>query len=98
MKTFSIAHLAVLVAAVAGSPHPLPNAAADAAAVAQPVSAPASNIFESKLVKRAKCYHESNCSWFFAAKCEHYCRKWGADVTHMEKCDWLNRKRCCCSK
>ena len=97
MKTFSIVYLAVLAAAVAGSPHSRPDAAADAAAVAQPVSAPASYIFEPKLVKRAKCYHESDCSWFFGAQCEHYCRGFGKDVTNMEKCDLLNRKRCCCT-
>lgn len=52
-----------------------------------------------ELVARKACYHSSDCSWSYAAKCEQYCRKWGQNVgvDRMEKCDWMNRKRCCCT-
>ncbi len=52
-----------------------------------------------QLVDRAACYHSSDCSWFYAAKCEQYCRQWGQNVgvARMEKCSLLNDKRCCCT-
>ncbi|KAK3947715.1 hypothetical protein QBC32DRAFT_353541 [Pseudoneurospora amorphoporcata] len=52
-----------------------------------------------KLVERKACYHSSDCSWFYAAKCEQYCRQWGQNVgvDRMEKCNLLNQKRCCCT-
>ncbi|KAJ4172993.1 hypothetical protein NW754_003199 [Fusarium falciforme] len=63
---------------------------------------PASELKERfpQLVERKPCYHESDCSWFYGAKCESYCRQWGQDngVDRMEKCNLLNEKRCCCSK
>jgi hypothetical protein len=56
------------------------------------------------LEKRASCYYPSTCSWFNAAKCQHYCRRNGkpgyetVGVTRMEKCNLLNQKRCCCTR
>ena len=52
-----------------------------------------------QLVERAPCYHSSDCSWFYGAQCEQYCRKWGQNVgvARMEKCNLLNMKRCCCT-
>lgn len=52
-----------------------------------------------KLVERKACYHASDCSWLYGAKCEQYCRKWGQNVgvDRMEKCSLLNDKRCCCT-
>jgi hypothetical protein len=59
---------------------------------------PRPNVLEGiEPVKRAACHHESECSWFSGAKCEHYCRQFGADVANMEKCNLLNQKRCCCT-
>ena len=97
MKTFSIVYLAVLAAAVAGSPHPHPDAAADAAAVAQPVSGPGSDIFESELVKRGMCYHKSDCGWYNADKCRHYCHGYHRNWSHMEHCGHNGYKWCCCA-
>ena len=53
-----------------------------------------------ELTERAPCYHASDCSWFYAAKCEQYCRQWGQNVgvARMEKCSFLNNKRCCCTR
>lgn len=53
----------------------------------------------SGLVAREACYHQSDCSWFNAARCENHCREYGEDigVDRMEKCNWLNEKRCCCT-
>ena len=66
--------------------------AAGAFATPQPESLPA-------LEARKACYHSSTCSWFNAAKCEQYCRQWGQQVgvDRMEKCNFLNQKRCCCT-
>ena len=52
-----------------------------------------------QLETREACYHGSDCSWFYGAKCEAYCRQWGQDVgvDRMEKCNLLNEKRCCCT-
>lgn len=44
-------------------------------------------------------HHSSECIWFGAARCEQYCRNQagqGALIDHMERCDWLSRKICCC--
>jgi hypothetical protein len=53
-----------------------------------------------QLVERKACYHASDCSWLYGAKCEQYCRQWGQNVgvDRMEKCSLLNDKRCCCTK
>lgn len=66
--------------------------------VSSPTSDPAGSF--PQLVERKACWHESTCTWFGAAKCEHYCRQFGQSVgvSRMEKCNWLNQKRCCCSK
>ena len=65
------------------------------------LASPASETSERfpQLEARAACYHASDCSWFYAAKCEQYCRQWGQNVgvARMEKCSFLNDKRCCCT-
>ncbi|SPO07575.1 uncharacterized protein DNG_10270 [Cephalotrichum gorgonifer] len=33
-----------------------------------------------RLEARAPCYHASDCSWFYGAKCEQYCRQWGQNA------------------
>ncbi|SPO03062.1 related to ribosomal protein [Cephalotrichum gorgonifer] len=48
--------------------------------------------------RAAKCVATSDCSWGYAGKCEQFCRVLGYDFRKMEKCDWLNRKRCCCKR
>ena len=97
MKTFGIIYLAVLVATVAGTPHPRPDAAADAAAMAEPVPAPDSNIFEDKLAKRAQCYHRSKCGWYDWNWCKNYCYNgWHANASYMYNCG-SGYKQCCCS-
>lgn len=67
-------------------------------AFANPTTKPADSL--PKLSGRAACYHESDCGFFYGAKCETYCRQWGQDVgvDRMEKCSFLNNKRCCCDK
>ena len=71
-----------------------------APAIAGPAASPEAAAMPKELGTRAPCYHSSTCSWFNAAKCEQYCRRWGQDVgvSRMEKCNLLNQKRCCCSK
>ncbi len=55
------------------------------------------------LTKRTPRYYASDCGWLYAAKCEHCCRRNGDNnyqhvgVARMEKCNWTNRKRCCCT-
>ena len=70
-------------------------------ALATPATgADTSSPFPRELETRKACWHSSDCSWFYGAKCEQYCRQWGQDVgvDRMEKCNLLNQKRCCCSK
>lgn len=62
---------------------------------------PKPHIRPPMLMERKPCYHASDCSWFYAAKCEQYCRQQGgqhSEVDRMEKCNLLNQKRCCCTK
>ena len=62
---------------------------------------PKPHIRPPMLQERKACYHASDCSWFYAAKCEQYCREQAgqsAGVDRMEKCNFLNEKRCCCTK
>ena len=65
--------------------------------VASPASQPAAKALE----ERTPCYRASDCSWFYAAKCEQYCRNQGGQgvgVSRMEKCNLFNQKRCCCTR
>ena len=100
MKTFSIVYLAVLVAAVAGSPHPHPeavaDAAADAAAVAEPVSVPDSDILEAGLAKRASCMHSSSCGKHSSYWCKDYCSEYGG-YSYRMGCG-NSYYVCCCKK
>ena len=41
-------------------------------AAAIPAAEPAEHGHFPQLVERKACYHASDCSWFYAAKCEHY--------------------------
>ncbi|KAK0719441.1 hypothetical protein B0H67DRAFT_151508 [Lasiosphaeris hirsuta] len=70
-------------------------------ALATPAAEPAQSARSPfpQLFERKACYHSSDCSWFYAAKCEQYCRQWGQNVgvDRMEKCSLLNDKRCCCT-
>ena len=94
MKTFSIVYLAVLVAAVAGSPHPHP----DAAAVAEPVSAPDADILDAGLTKRRReCHHRSECGRYDWSWCSSYCSRWSSDMSYMDDCG-RGYYRCCCSR
>ncbi|KAK3943287.1 hypothetical protein QBC46DRAFT_378056 [Diplogelasinospora grovesii] len=89
MKTSAIFVLVSFAAGILATP------ATDAAAAR---SYPFPQLIEGRAAQKA-CYHESDCSWFYAAKCEDYCRQFGQDVgvDRMEKCSFLNDKRCCCT-
>ena len=109
---FSLALLAALAATAIAIPNPDPYPDGDDAAVPEPIPVPADAPYldtrnadaSAPLEKRKPCYYPSTCSWFNAAKCEHYCRRNGTPgyetvgVDRMEKCNLLNEKRCCCSR
>ena len=88
MKLTGLLFITTLAAGVLASP------AAEAPSSASPQLA-ARAVLEDRA---AKCVATSDCSWGYAGKCEQFCRVLGYDFRKMEKCDWLNRKRCCCKK
>ncbi|KAF2271233.1 uncharacterized protein EI97DRAFT_438031 [Westerdykella ornata] len=72
-------------------------------AFASPIAEPATSgnpsiALRSVLEDRATCVATSDCSWGYAGKCEQFCRVLGYKFKKMEKCDFLNRKRCCCKR
>ena len=66
--------------------------------LASPISDNPPVAIRSALESRASCVATSDCSWGYSGKCEQFCRVLGFRFKKMEKCDWLNRKRCCCKK
>ena len=108
MKASLITLIAALTATALAVPNP--NGNPDPGPTPEPIPVPADAPYlearsaEPDLDKRKPCYYPSTCSWFNAAKCEHYCRRNGAagyetvEVNRMEKCNFLNEKRCCCSR
>ncbi|PKS13386.1 hypothetical protein jhhlp_000157 [Lomentospora prolificans] len=88
MKLSGLLFVATLAAGVLASPAAQP-----------PTSANPQLDTRAVLEDRAnKCMATSDCSWGYAGKCEQFCRVLGYRFKTMEKCDWLNRKRCCCKK